>query len=120
MPVLSLKDVKEGMELDASVTNLQGYTLAKSGTVVTRKHLKAFMAWGVTEVSIRDLNDESDIPVIATARGVSAEEIAEGLDRTFQKNDRSDPVIREFYRQALECREKALGESHGRAQHACS
>lgn len=110
MAVISIKDVHEGMEVDASVKNLQGYTLAKPGTVLTHQHLKAFKAWGVTEVAVRVLNE------LRPDNQATAEELTSGQDGTeneidsiFMKNDRDDPVVQELYRLALQCRASDQG-----------
>ncbi|MFQ5652281.1 MAG: hypothetical protein ACE5IY_20315 [bacterium] len=120
MDTLSLNDVESGMELARPVTDLQGFTLAKAGTVLTEKHIKAFKAWGVTEVSVRRYDtggavNGTDKPA-PTGELRREEQLAVEIDFLFQKNDAENPVIRELRRLAIESGMNAQGQLHGRPQ----
>lgn len=109
MAVLKTAQVAVGMELAEAVTNIRGAILFKAGTVLTRKHIKALKAWGITELDVQDDNtapagpeqvqDSQTIEVLTPNT-----EIEEEVCFIFQKTDMEDPVIKEMCRLSIETR----------------
>ena len=107
MNVLKINDLEAGMEIAEPVKNLQGKILFTTGSVITEKHLKAFKAWGVTEVSIIDEGELLDAQSEDENAGEANEatmisKIEERMTDQFLLTDRNDPVIKELYRIVVE------------------
>ena len=50
---VGLEDLKPGMILDRPVKNHQGILLLEAGTRISKKNIRIFKSWGVTEVSVK-------------------------------------------------------------------
>ena len=102
MTILHVNKLEVGAVLAEEVVSPQGMKIAAAGDTISDKHLKAFKAWGVTEVSIRGEEDEA--PENADEEKpveISEQALAQELDLIFKKTDRSNPVIAELYDLAL-------------------
>lgn len=115
MVVLKAAQVSEGMELAEPVANIHGAILFRAGTVLTAKHIKAFKAWGITDLTVVSDNFESSDSVgaqtVAAAETPSDDnDIEREVKFIFQKTDLQDTVIQELYRLSLKARSSKLQE----------
>ncbi len=117
MRTLTLKDVEAGMQLAEPVRTLQGFELARAGVAITHKHLKAFKAWGVTEVKV----DSDEIHEAQQhAAPPSSQDVEMEVRRRFQKNNEDNDVIKELIRIAIQRRMSAQGGPDGRSAHVAA
>ncbi len=103
MTRLRLADVQVGMELAEEVKNNLGMVLFQPGTRVDERHLKAFKAWGVTEIAVKET-----VISVEQASGeqdeegeVLQEKLEDRLRRLLKKNDLTQPVMKELFRIVL-------------------
>lgn len=85
------------MEVSADAKSDSGMIVAPKGTVLLDKHLRAFKAWGIVEVEVKD-GEAEDAPVLAwdDIDLVTRNEITNTVNRLYSENDRNDPVVAEF------------------------
>ena len=102
MGILHIDDLEEGLALAEDVLSPQGMKIAGTGDKVTAKHLKAFKAWGITEVNVQGSGedeappDDEEVP-----KAVPQQMMVKEIDRLLKKTNRNDPVIEELYNLAL-------------------
>ena len=102
MGIIQIDDLEVGVELAEDVQSPQGMKIASQGDTITAKHVKAFRAWGITEINIqgadsqksptRDEEPEVNIP---KQQGIQK------IDKLFEKTNRDNPVISELYKLAI-------------------
>jgi hypothetical protein len=98
MGILHINEIKAGLMLDEDVLTPQGMKIASKGNEVTDRHLKAFKAWGITEVSIQGQKTPNKrIGKRRLACNLDCQVAVEEIDRIFSKTDRSHPVISALY-----------------------
>ena len=92
---INVVDLKPGMVLAQSVHNHQGVLLLESRTKITKKNIRIFKSWGVSEASIAgELNESknaAETPVAGIKDSVEME-----LEAKFS-NVLDDPVMVEIF-----------------------
>ena len=58
---VNIADLKPGMVLAQSVQNHQGVLLLDAGTKITKKNIRIFKSWGVTDVFVAGQLDEPGV-----------------------------------------------------------
>jgi len=53
MGLVGVEDLKPGMILEHSVRNNQGVLLLETGARITKKNIRIFKSWGVTEATVK-------------------------------------------------------------------
>lgn len=99
MAVLPIDKLSAGMQISEDVVSPQGMLICKAGQSISEKHLKAFKAWGVTEVRVHggEAISEAGETSGAAAERSSKSEIVEEASRLFSRTDMNDPVIAELF-----------------------
>ena len=101
MPVVKISEVRIGQELCEDVEYKKGIILFKAGEKIDEKHVKAFKAWGITEVCIR----QNAKAVSGSGQSDEAESGAvysQDVEYKFSITDESDPVIAELKRISMQ------------------
>lgn len=90
-----------GMILVRDVVNRDGRRLFDRGTALTQKQIRILKMWGIHEIMVAPHSPPADPGTAApgTAGGGNSAEVARFLERHFQDNDLSDPVVREVIQQ---------------------
>jgi len=102
MGILQIDELEAGLELAGDVLSPQGMKIAGRGDTITAKHLKAFKAWGITEINVQGSVFQESRPQQEEPEGnVPKQVVAQDIDHLFQKTNRNDPVIAELYDLAL-------------------
>ncbi len=105
---VSLNNLSPGMVLESSVHDPYGRFLLKANQSLEKKHIRIFKIWGVTEVWIKD-EEENHVretsPEIPKDIYVRAES---HLKKKFSLNSLDDPFIQEMFRVCLNHKAKAL------------
>lgn len=99
-----------GMVVGANVTSPQGMVIVKIGTSLTEKHLRAFKAWGVTEICIESVEADGNVGHTLNPDEAAHQAVAKKFDRLFLKTDRTNEVVAELYRLACD---RALRRAEG-------
>lgn len=96
MIIVRLKNIKPGMVSSSEVKDARGRVLLGTGQAITSKHIKAFKAWGVTEVAIlkapheRFLSEKEEIPELP-------KKLEEEVQELFRYTDRRHPAMKELF-----------------------
>ena len=53
MGLVGIEDLKPGMILEHSVKNNQGVLLLEAGVKISKKNIRIFKSWGVTEATVK-------------------------------------------------------------------
>jgi hypothetical protein len=106
MPIVSIDKLAAGQQTTEDVLSPQGMLICKAGQTISEKHLKAFKAWGVTEVNVvgQDSQEEMEGDLDNMAEEMSSPEVMEEIERLFSKTDLNDPVIAELHQLVIERR----------------
>ena len=99
MGYVNIENIKPGMVLANDVKNQNGIVLLGAGNEITPKHLKIFRMWGITEVDLKDAENDTIIaesmaeidPLILQ----KAKEEARGI---FYNADFEHPATKELFR----------------------
>jgi len=98
MGMLSINDLKAGMVLAQPVQNRHGAVILGKGNVLTEKHINSFKTWGITGVSIRDIDSDQVIQQEMEALPNDVvESIERKLDELFPPFE-ANPVMEEIYK----------------------
>jgi hypothetical protein len=98
MGIFHIDEIKTGLTLAEDVLTPQGMKIASKESEITDRHLKAFKAWGITEVSIQgQKTPERRIGKRRLSCGLDCQVAVEEIDRIFSKTDRAHPVISALY-----------------------
>lgn len=96
MAIVSTDMLKEGMEVETPIKNLQGQLLFGIGHVLLEKHINMMQAWGIPEADVKIEEDEDD---------EEAQRRQELFDKTeaefkplFKRSDAEHPVVQELLR----------------------
>lgn len=101
MHLVSLNNLVPGMVLENSVHDQYGRFLLKAGQSLEKKHIRIFKIWGVTEVWIKD-EDEDHIQEIQPEIPKEIYDQAESyLKEKFRLNNLDDPFVQELFRVSL-------------------
>ncbi len=95
---LAVEDLKPGMILARPVRNRQGVLLLEAGTRLTKKNIRIFKSWGVTEVAIRGKRSHSRIS--SAEIGLADPETVEKRLKEKFSDVLDDPVMVEIYNAA--------------------
>lgn len=106
MKRVKLSELRSGMTAARDVAAPQGPVLARTGTTLTPRHLKAFRAWGV-----RDLCVMGEAGAGAGARPPDLGEAAVRLTHRFRAYDLENLVHQEVFRLALRAAGSVEGET---------
>ncbi len=99
MAIVRLKDLKPGMVLASHAMDPNGRLLLTVGEVITDKHIRTFKAWGISELDIKDSEEENTV-VVDGAQDVKAEQVptqvSEEVDELFRYTNRQHPAMKEL------------------------
>ncbi len=91
---LNIEDIKPGMILVRPVRNRQGVLLLEAGAKVSKKNIRIFKSWGVSEIAIKGDPAEAEGRTADTEIGVK-----ESIERQLQEkfcDVLDDPVMVEI------------------------
>ena len=98
MKPVGIEELKPGMILGQPVKNHQGALLLEAGARITKKNIRIFKSWGVTEVTVKGQVDREtdgagrpELRINATVEIQLKEKFADVLD---------DPVMVEIFNAA--------------------
>jgi len=98
MKPVGIEELKPGMILGQPVKNHQGVLLLEAGARITKKNIRIFKSWGVTEVTVKGQVDREtdgagrpELRINATVEIQLKEKFADVLD---------DPVMVEIFNAA--------------------
>lgn len=94
MAKVLLDNIETGMELKSDVVDRQGRVLLKAGVELSEKHLRVFSTWGVLEIEIVGGADAEEVKKVYSPELVV--EAKQYLDKLFQHNDLTHPVIQKL------------------------
>lgn len=103
MKTVPTTNIAVGSVLSADAASPQGMTIARKGTAVTEKHLKAFKAWGITEVCIDDptcSGQAADQPAVESEEVSLPNAAIEELAELFSQTNLNHPAMAELMRLA--------------------
>lgn len=99
---LSIDFLEPGMVLARDVRGSTGIVLLGAGAEISERHIEIFRRWGVTDVEIKGTDQDAlNTQVLLKLDSEKQAAIERELDRLFQHNDPSDPVIEELRRICL-------------------
>jgi hypothetical protein len=102
MGIIHIDELEVGLKLAEDVQSPQGMKIASQGDTITAKHVKAFKAWGITEINIQGVDSQESRPQDEEPKGaVPRQVVVQEIDRLFEKTNRNDPVVSELYNLAL-------------------
>ncbi len=103
MGILHIDDLEEGLELAEDVLSPQGMKIAGQGDKLTAKHMKAFKAWGIIEVTVLGSDEKEGQPADdEPKKEIPQQLVVQEIDHLFEKTNRNNPVITELYNLALQ------------------
>ncbi|MBE9545861.1 MAG: hypothetical protein IMF10_00025 [Proteobacteria bacterium] len=114
MGALNINDIKVGMVLAQDVRNKHGIILLKEGRILAERDITVLKTWGITEVSIKDVDRDQVVKEEMEALPNDVvESIEKELDELFPPLG-DNPVMEEIYRIVKKFRFKeALEQTHG-------
>ena len=96
---VGVENLKPGLILERPVKNSQGILLLEAGARITRKNIRTFKSWGVTDVTIKgEAVSDGD------SAGNPAVRLMESVDKQLQDKFSEvldDPVMVEIYKAAM-------------------
>jgi hypothetical protein len=95
---LKIKDLKPGMILAEPVRNNQGVLLLEAGVRISKKNIRIFKSWGVSEVTIQG-NAAEDAGRVGDAETRVKESMEKQLKEKFS-DVMDDPVMVEIFNAA--------------------
>ena len=112
MIAVNINKIKDGMIPAKDITDQSGRLIMASGNEITRKHIKIFQAWGITEITIKEDEAES----VNTSESVETpEQIESEISELFQHTDQNHPVVNELMEL---CRMRKIGALEGKSNEA--
>jgi len=113
---VGIEELKPGMILDRPVSNHQGVLLLEAGAKVTKKNIRIFKSWGVTEVSVKgemsratDSAGQPELHINESDEMQLKKKFADVLD---------DPVMVEIFNAASRQLNKELENNESNDEHA--
>ena len=113
---VGIEDLKPGMILERPVNNHQGVLLLEAGAKVTKKNIRIFKSWGVTEVSVKgemsratDSAGQPELHINESDEMQLKKKFADVLD---------DPVMVEIFNAASRQLNKELENNESNHEHA--
>lgn len=102
MGLVGIDNLSDGMLLARDIHDRQGRLLLTEGTELTRRHIRMFMTWGISQVDIRDSDAQADQPVdTENVDPALLQQTEKSLAKLFSHNDLSHPAIAELFRLCL-------------------
>lgn len=102
MGTLAIEFVEPGMVLSRDVRGSSGLVILGAGAEITERHIQIFKSWGVNEVEVKGADqDAANTQFLSKLDDEKRKRIERELDRLFQHNDPTDPVIEELRRICL-------------------
>ena len=111
MKLVKIKSISEGMVTAAEVKDRTGRTLLEKGKAITKKHLKVFKTWGITEVKVVLQKDSSIDQSVEENETPIDPEIIKEADELFKFTDRRHPIVSEFYNLCLSRKVKLMNDN---------
>ena len=113
---VGIEELKPGMILDRPVSNHQGVLLLEAGAKVTKKNIRIFKSWGVTEVSVK-----GEMSRATDSAGQPELHINESDEMQLKKifaDVLDDPVMVEIFNAASRQLNKELENNESNDEHA--
>ena len=114
MIAVNIHKIKDGMIPAKDITDQSGRLILASGNEITRRHIKIFQAWGITEVTIQEGKAEAE-----SFNGTEALEVPEQVqnevNELFQQMGHNHPAVRELMEL---CRVRKVGALEGQSNDA--
>lgn len=102
MGSLAIEFVEPGMVLSRDVRGNNGLVILGAGAEITERHIQIFKSWGVAEVDVKGADQDAvNTQFLLKLDGEKRKAIEREMDRLFQHNDATDPVIEELRRICL-------------------
>jgi hypothetical protein len=113
MVKVRIKNLKVGMVLASHAKDPNGRLLLPAGEKITDKHIRTFMAWGITEVDIEGNIDDArkDKPAVDRTETFS-QQLIEEVDELFRYSNRKHPAIKELVELCKLRKMKSRQEAH--------
>ena len=115
---VGIEDLKPGMILDRPVKNHQGILLLEAGTRISKKNIRIFKSWGVTDVTVKgevgratDSAEQPELRINESDEMQLKKKFADVLD---------DPVMVEIFNAASRQLNKELQNNESNDEHAGS
>ena len=116
MIFVGIDDLKLGMILELPVKNSQGILLLEAGARITKKNIRIFKSWGVTEVTVKgEVARETDSAGQPEPR-INASEEAQLKEKFSDVLD--DPVMVEIFNAASRQLYKDLAKDESKDGHS--
>ncbi|MGB5748910.1 MAG: hypothetical protein WBM69_18150 [Desulfobacterales bacterium] len=115
---VGIEDLKPGMILERPVNNHQGILLLEAGAKITKKNIRIFKSWGVTDVTVKgevgratDSAEQPELRINESDEMQLKKKFADVLD---------DPVMVEIFNAASRQLNKELQNNESNDEHAGS
>ena len=115
---VGIEDLKPGMILERPVNNHQGVLLLEAGAKITKKNIRIFKSWGVTDVTVKgevgratDSAEQPELRINESDEMQLKKKFADVLD---------DPVMVEIFNAASRQLNKELQNNESNDEHAGS
>ena len=105
MIAVNIHKIKDGMIPAKDITDQTGRLILASGNEITRRHIKIFQAWGITEVTIQEDGAEAE-SLIETKAVEIPEQVQHEVSELFQHMDQNHPAVSELMEL---CRMRKIG-----------
>lgn len=112
MIAVNIHKIKDGMIPAKDITDQSGRLIMASGNEITRKHIKIFQAWGITEITIKE-NDAESVNISEAVE--IPEQVQNEINELFQHMDQNHPVVKELMEL---CRLRKIGALEGQPNEA--
>ena len=112
MIAVNIHKIKDGMIPAKDITDQSGRLIMASGNEITRKHIKIFQAWGITEITIKE--DDAESVNISEAAKIP-EQVENEIRELFRHMDQNHPVVNELMEL---CRMRKIGALEGQSNDA--
>lgn len=113
---VGIEELKSGMILEWPVKNHQGVLLLEAGAKITKKSIRIFKSWGVTEVTVK-----GEVTRATDSAGQPEQRINESDEMLLKKKFADvldDPVMVEIFNAASRQLNKELENNESNDEHA--
>src|ERR1039457_4777918 len=98
MGMIPMDDLTPGMVLAADVHDRSGRLLLGSGAELTAKHIHVFRTWGIIEVKVEGIDEDSGGPQFpAEVSPEQVKEVEASVTVRFRHADLGHPAVKELY-----------------------
>jgi len=112
---VSIDDLKPGMILAQPVSNHQGVLLLDAGAKITKKNIRIFKSWGITEIAVK--GDLAESRVDAEDTPIRVRESVESELKAKFSDVLDDPVMNAIFNAACFCLTKSLPSNERENEH---